>query len=71
MGSVLASILQEVIERFVGGLSRFGHPDFVQVGLGFGLDTLGKFVEHIGRLLRPVALFTSLARGLSQGRPKS
>ena len=56
-GFVLGSILfQELIERLVRSFACLGQPYLMQVVFRFGLNTLGKFVQDVRRLVNPAAL---------------
>ena len=50
--------LVEGVERRLGVLPRFGHPDVLQHALGPGLLALGQLVENVGGLMHPTSLLT-------------
>ena len=50
--------LDEGIERRLGVLPRFGHPDVLQHALGLGLLALGQLVENVSGLMHPASLLT-------------
>ena len=47
---------QEEVEGALGVVPGFGHPDVLQVLLGFLLQTLGQLVQDVARLVYPAAL---------------
>ena len=63
--------LHKQIKGLPGLLSRLGHPDIMEHGFGLWLNGLGHFVEDIGCLMYPAALFLGRRVDLSQSRPKA
>src|SRR5262249_33817917 len=61
---------QEQVERLVGLGPPWGQVNRVQHLLGFGLDTLGQLVQHVGRLVHPAALLAHLRPELPYGLPE-
>ena len=66
-GGVLRLVLfNEFIERFLGIGLRLGLPDFMQIRLGFRLNTFGHLVEHVGRLVNPASLLSGFREDLTK-----
>ena len=63
--------LHESIEGQVCVLARIRHPDLVQIRFGFGLQMLGQFVQYIGGLMHPAALYTGFTKHLRQRFPET
>lgn len=63
--------LHEQVERLVGVLLRVGHPDGVQLRLGFRLKPLGQLVQHVGRLMDAAALLPRVGPHLPHRLPEA
>ena len=59
------------LDLVVQFLRRMGHPNFLEVALGFALYALGQLVEHVGGLVDPAALLAGVAVDLAQGFPEA
>ena len=62
--------MNESIISFKGILFSLGHVDFVDRFLGFGLEFLGEFIEHIGRLMDSATLLPCAGKNLFNSSPK-
>ena len=63
--------LDEEVEGFLGIITGLGHPDVLEVRLGFALDALGQLVEHVSDLVHPTSLLAGLAVDPAQGLPEA
>src|SRR6056297_251576 len=64
-------LLHEFIECLLCVGLRRRLPDFVEVALGFRLNTPGHVVENVRRLVNPAALLACLGEYLAKRRPES
>ena len=55
----------EEVEGGFGVGPSLGHPDVVQMALGFGLQGFGHLVEHVGGLVDPATLHPGLSVNLA------
>ena len=63
--------LDEEIEGGVGFGFGLGHPDILQMRLGFRLHGLGQRIEHVRCLVDPAALHPGLAVNLMERGPEA
>ena len=52
----LAILGQEAIEGLLGIVAALGHPDFLEVRLGSGLNRFRQLVQDVERFMEPTAL---------------
>ena len=71
LGVLGAVGLEEEVKGVLGIHSGLGHPDVLEVALGFALYALGQLVEHVGGLVDPAALLAGVAVDLVQGFPEA
>ena len=60
-----------VVPMRLGPILGLGHPDVLQVPLGFGLEGFGQLVQNVAGLVQPAALFARRAVALAQGLPEA
>jgi hypothetical protein len=64
-------LFQEGVEGLIGRLASLGHPDVMEVVLGFGLNALGHLVEDVGCLVNPAFLFMGFTKNFTKCRAES
>jgi len=64
-------LLDEEVERLVGFVLRFGHPDLVEISLGLGVKSARQLAENVRRLVNPAALLARFRKDFAEGGPKT